>query len=59
MIVCLCRGVSDREIDEAVRRGARSVDEVSRECAGAGDCCGTCRPLIEDHIFPRQRCRAA
>lgn len=59
MIVCLCRGISERDIDDAVRRGAESVDDVSRECAGAGNCCGTCRPLIEDYLPARRRARAA
>jgi len=50
MIVCLCRGVSDRQIVEAVRCGARSLDDVARRCDGAGTDCGSCRAHIEDHL---------
>jgi bacterioferritin-associated ferredoxin len=50
MIVCLCRGVSDRQIIEAVRCGARSLDEVSRRCDGAGGDCGSCQEDIACHL---------
>ena len=59
MIVCVCRGVSEREIAEAIREGACSIDDVGRSCAGAGRDCGTCRPLIEDQLAGRQTDRAA
>lgn len=45
MIVCLCRGVSDRSVRLAVIQGARSVDEVSAVC-GAGVGCGGCHETI-------------
>jgi bacterioferritin-associated ferredoxin len=41
MYVCLCMGVSDREIKKLVGEGARSVDEIMR-CSGAGTRCGSC-----------------
>lgn len=46
MIVCHCRGVSDRTIREAVRSGARSLGEVTARCGAAGRC-GGCRPLVD------------
>jgi len=48
MILCVCRGVSDHEIVNAIRLGARSVDDVTRRCDGAGDECGSCRCDIEE-----------
>jgi bacterioferritin-associated ferredoxin len=45
MYVCLCAGVSDREIRKLVRDGACTPAEVMR-CTRAGMCCGTCRPTI-------------
>ncbi|WP_437958989.1 (2Fe-2S)-binding protein [Sorangium sp. So ce119] len=45
MYVCLCMGVCDREIREAMNEGACSVSEVM-ECTGAGTRCGSCRPTI-------------
>lgn len=45
MIVCQCRGVSDRQIKRAVRNGACSLREVARE-TGAGMRCGGCRENV-------------
>ena len=45
MIVCLCRGVSERQVETAVAKGAATVDDVSRAC-GAGSDCGACRYLL-------------
>jgi len=46
MIVCHCRGLSEREIRRAVVEGARDADAIAR-CCLAGAECGGCRPLIE------------
>lgn len=49
MIVCHCQGVSDRQVRQAVREGARSVRQVARVCR-AGRMCGGCRPVIGEII---------
>jgi bacterioferritin-associated ferredoxin len=49
MVLCICRAVTDREIDAAVRSGARSVDAVGA-CCGAGTDCGACRDAIAKRI---------
>jgi len=49
MILCICQAVTDREVDAAIRDGARSVGEVSRAC-GAGDDCRGCVRTIEQRI---------
>ncbi|MFC3282785.1 bacterioferritin-associated ferredoxin [Litchfieldella rifensis] len=41
MYVCLCKGVTDRAIRQAVSDGARSWREV-REQTGCADQCGKC-----------------
>ena len=41
MIVCQCQVVNDRQIDEAISAGARSVSAVCR-ATGAARECGTC-----------------
>jgi len=46
MIVCHCRGVSDRTVKRAVREGAVCVGGVARAC-GAGTGCGGCHGTIE------------
>ena len=47
MLVCHCRRVSEREVEDAIRSGACSLREVGRHC-GAGLDCGGCRPLIDE-----------
>ena len=42
MIICLCHGVSDRQVREEARHGANSLDAIER-CCGAGGDCGHCR----------------
>ena len=41
MIVCQCRVVRDRDIDDAVAAGARTVSAVCRSTGAAQDC-GSC-----------------
>jgi bacterioferritin-associated ferredoxin len=43
MIVCICKGVSDRHIRAAVKGGAGSLRDLTREL-GVGTCCGKCVP---------------
>lgn len=47
MIICHCMRVSDREIRQAARDGARSREDIGERC-GAGACCGGCRPAIDE-----------
>jgi bacterioferritin-associated ferredoxin len=49
MIVCHCHGVTDREIRDSVRCGARSCDDVADIC-GAGASCGGCSSLVADIV---------
>lgn len=41
MIVCLCRGISEREIRHVVAGGADTPEAIGAAC-GAGTDCGTC-----------------
>jgi bacterioferritin-associated ferredoxin len=43
MIVCVCKAVSDRHIRAAVKDGATSLRDLTREL-GVGTCCGKCLP---------------
>ena len=49
MIVCHCKGLTDRDIRAAVLEGALTRNDVERACR-AGSECGGCRPLIEQII---------
>jgi nitrite reductase (NADH) large subunit len=45
MIVCHCRGISERRILEVIREGCSTVCAVAEAC-GAGTSCGGCVPLV-------------
>jgi bacterioferritin-associated ferredoxin len=50
MIVCLCYGKSEREVDAAIRAGADSVEAVGDRCGGAGTGCGACVEEIAQRL---------
>ena len=49
MLVCHCRGVTDRQIRRLVRDGAYSTRDVAR-ATGAGLRCGECRSNVKKVI---------
>ena len=61
MLVCHCRGVTDRQIRRLVKDGANSTREVAR-ATGAGMRCGGCRSNVTkvvndavEHEFQKTR----
>lgn len=38
MLVCVCKGVSDRRISEEIRRGARTLRQIQDGCDAGTDC---------------------
>jgi bacterioferritin-associated ferredoxin len=53
MYVCVCHSVTDREICEAVERGAGSLYEVQCElpvAASCGRCAEFACSLVEEHL---------
>jgi bacterioferritin-associated ferredoxin len=56
MYVCVCNGVTDKEIRRAVERGHDSLDSLRSELQVAS-CCGRCancaRSLIESTLAER------
>src|SRR5438045_1418318 len=46
MIICLCKGISDKHVRDSIGRGASSVADVGDDC-GAGTGCGSCHSMIE------------
>lgn len=44
MIICICRGKSDRAIATAIENGATSVRDLQR--CGIGDQCGSCHNTL-------------
>ena len=49
MLVCHCRGVTDRQIRRLVKDGAASTREVAR-ATGAGLRCGGCRSNVKQIV---------
>lgn len=43
MYVCLCRGITDQDIKNAVQNGADTFREI-RDQLDLGTCCGRCVP---------------
>ncbi len=52
MIVCLCKGISDRTLEKIIDEGADSVAAVGRRC-GAGTDCGSCKRHIAEMVAER------
>lgn len=47
MYVCLCNNVTERDIEDAVRSGARTLDCLADRLA-VSTCCGQCRCFAEE-----------
>ena len=56
MIVCSCKGITDRTIRTLVQEGACSMREIGRAC-DAGRGCGGCRPTIDALVVTEKRQR--
>lgn len=49
MYVCICHGITDRQIRETLDRGAESLGEVQTQVP-VGGCCGRCLPTAQDIV---------
>ena len=53
MYVCICHGITDRQIRDTVDRGAASLSDVQMQVP-VGGCCGRCLPaaaeVVEQHL---------
>ena len=49
MYLCICRAIREREVDAAVRAGARRPVDVFRAC-GKSPQCGSCAPDLRKRI---------
>lgn len=48
MIICICRGKSDRDIQRALDNGAGSLRDLQR--CGIGDQCGSCHNSLRSML---------
>jgi bacterioferritin-associated ferredoxin len=53
MYVCICHGITDRQIRETLDRGAASLGEVQMQVP-VGGCCGRCLPTAQEVIQEHQ-----
>ncbi|KQW00611.1 bacterioferritin-associated ferredoxin [Rhizobacter sp. Root1221] len=53
MIVCVCRRVSDRDIERHARGGCASFDDLQMD-TGVATCCGNCTDCARD-VFDSAR----
>ena len=49
MLVCICHGISDKDIDSAMQEGVSSFQQLRAE-TGLGSCCGQCAPLAKEMV---------
>ncbi len=49
MYVCLCNGVTDRHIRDAVDKGCNSIGELTMR-TGCGASCGSCLDMASEMI---------
>ena len=49
MLVCVCNGISDKQIDSALANGSSSFQQIKSEL-GIGNCCGQCIPFAKDMV---------
>ncbi len=55
MFVCVCRAVTDKEVEASIEAGAHTVEAVTAKCQAGGDC-GACHNMIEDMIEAKTGC---
>lgn len=49
MFVCICRAVTEEEVQEHMTNGCRSIDAIGDRC-GAGEGCGTCLDRLTEIV---------
>jgi bacterioferritin-associated ferredoxin len=54
MYICICNGVTDKEIRKCVERGACSLSELQMEL-GVATQCGRCRSAAHDILEEQSR----
>ncbi len=57
MYVCVCHGITDRQIARVVEQGARTLGEVQMQLP-VGGCCGRCEDSAREVIRESQRTSA-
>ncbi|MFH0352222.1 MAG: (2Fe-2S)-binding protein [Chromatiales bacterium] len=53
MLVCVCHGVKDQDIERAIQNGVNSIRQLSDKLY-LGTCCGCCVDYAEEYLKDRQ-----
>ncbi|MFY8275436.1 (2Fe-2S)-binding protein [Pseudoalteromonas sp. SSDWG2] len=54
MYICLCHGVSDKKIEQAIDQGARSMRDLSQELkvgSQCGKCCNCAKKILNQKLI--------
>ena len=54
MYICLCHGVSDKKIEQAIDQGARSMRDLSTELkvgSQCGKCCNCAKKILNQKLI--------
>jgi bacterioferritin-associated ferredoxin len=57
VIICICRGKSERAIEKAIDNGAGSIRDLQR--CGIGDQCGSCHNSLRNMLAAAAAAKAA
>ena len=52
MYVCVCHGISDKRLNQAIQEGVRSFEQL-QACTGVATCCGACEPCARQILDER------
>ena len=57
MIVCLCTGSTDRDVERALAAGAADLEAIGDSCS-AGLFCGGCHASLDALLHRRRSCES-
>lgn len=57
VIICICRGKSERDIEKAIEHGATSLRDLQR--CGIGDQCGSCHVSLREMLAEARETQGA
>jgi bacterioferritin-associated ferredoxin len=49
MVICLCKGVSDKKIHQLIAGGAKSLRDIMASCQAGSDC-GSCVCAVKEML---------
>lgn len=52
MYVCVCNGISESRLSQAIQDGASSFEQL-QSCTGVASCCGACEPCARQMLDER------